>query len=224
MTQGTKRQLCEKCLHPLSTCLCALVQPVQNQVELIILQHPMEAKQAKNTAQLLHLCLNNSQLHIGETFSAAFFAEFQPQVSGSAQGLIYNLLLYPETLEEKSLGIISPPALDSAKLQLTENPEFAGNTAPISTLRLWVLDATWRKSRKMLYLNRELQMMPRLPLGEVPASGYSIRKAHSKNQLSTLEASCYALRQLEHNRVDYAPVFEAFSAFITKYQTFIPSP
>lgn len=223
INHGIKRQRCENCQHPLCTCLCGLVQPVLNQVELIILQHPLEAKQAKNTAQLLHLCLNNSQLYIGETFSSAFFTERQSRPSESTQGPIYDLLLYPETPEEKSQGIPSPPPLDNQQLQLATAPNLAGNTANISTLRLWVLDATWRKSRKMLYLNRELQVMPRLPLQQVPASLYSIRKAHSKNQLSTLEASCYALRQLEHNRVDYAPVLTAFAAFIARHNTFIPS-
>lgn len=218
MSHGTKRQACKQCLHPINTCLCELVQPVQNQVELIILQHPMEVKQAKNTAQLLHLCLNNSQLYIGETFSQAFFAERQACASDPAQGQIYNLLLYPDTPEEKSLGIASSPPLDSEKLQA------AANTPHISILRLWVLDATWRKSRKMLYLNRELQIMPRLSLVDAPTSHYSIRKAHSENQLSTLEASCYALQQLEHNRVDYGPVLKAFADFVTRYKTFIPSP
>lgn len=210
-----QRPSCPQCLRPQTTCLCRWVQKVDNQIELIILQHPLEVHQAKNTARLLHLCLNNSQLHIGEQFADSFWGE-----AGKTphQHPIYNLLLYPETPEEKSLGIASPPALDLAKLNPGEN---IGN---ISTLRLWVLDATWRKSRKMLYVNPQLQAMPRLSLHNPPASLYSIRKAHSENQLSTLEASCYALQQLEDKRVDYQPVISAFVAFIQQQKFFIPSP
>lgn len=209
--KATKRQTCPQCLRPLSTCICELIQPVQNHIELVILQHPLEVNEAKNTARLLHLCLKNSQIHIGETFTEDFFAQFNAPST-------YNLLLYPETPEEKSLGIITPPQLDATKLNIDES---ATNK---NLLRLWVLDATWRKSRKMLYLNPNLQRMPRIILQDAPASIYKIRKAHSENQLSTLEASCYALRQLEQNRVDYSPVLTAFAGFIKQHNTFIPSP
>jgi len=218
MTQSGKRQSCPRCLRPLSTCLCAWVQVVSNQIELIILQHPLEVHQAKNTARLLHLCLNNSQIHVGENFGPAFFKQLQNKELNNNEQSTYDLLLYPETPEEKSLGINSPPLLDATKLLVDKNYQ------PIATLRLWVLDATWRKSRKMLYLNPELQAMPRVKLHNPPVSGYSIRKAHSENQLSTLEASCYALQQLEEGRVDYKPVLQAFAAFIQQQHTFIPSP
>ena len=61
-----------------------------------------------------------------------------------------------------------------------------------------VLDATWRKSRKMLYLNPGLQALPRLALqGDLPASRYgALRKAHAPGQLSTLEAAACALQRL----------------------------
>jgi DTW domain-containing protein YfiP len=184
---------------------------VNNQVQLIILQHPQEAHEAKNTARLLHLCLTNSQIHTGEHFEDAFFAEIN-----SSGEFTYNLLLYPETPEEKSLGIMQPPMLDSARINIGDNLN------KLHQLRLWVLDATWRKSRKMLYLNPALQAMPRLSLQNCPPSIYKIRKAHSENQLSTLEASCYALWQLEQNLVDYSPIINAFSAFIAEQKTFIP--
>ena len=208
----TKRQHCSQCSRPLNTCLCKHVQVVRNGIELIILQHPIEATETKNTARLLHLCLNNSQLHIGEQFDDAFFAQLN---SRYAADKIYDILLYPMMPEERSLGISPPPLLDKSKLNsCTSSRHFV--------IRLWVLDATWRKSRKMLYLNPTLQRMARLPLEECPASSYHIRKAHNENQLSTLEASCYALQQLEQQTVNYTPVLQAFDAFIAEQKTFIP--
>lgn len=207
----SKRATCNRCLRPLKTCLCKHVQTVNNHVQLIILQHPEEVHEAKNTARLLHLCLTNSQIHTGEHFEDAFFNDKK-----SSENSIYDLLLYPETLEEKSLGILKPPALDIEKLKNADNLHE-------NQLRLWVLDATWRKSRKMLYVNTALQAMPRLTLENCPPSIYEIRKAHSENQLSTLEASCYALWQLEQNLVDYSPIINAFSAFIAEQKTFIPT-
>jgi DTW domain-containing protein YfiP len=206
----TKREVCSACLRPLKTCICKHIQSVQNLVSLTILQHPQEIYEVKNSARLLNMCLKNSQIEIGEIFSPHFFREYQEQG-------FYDLLLYPDTPEEKSLGIAHPPAVDLTRLASGDN---LINT---SSLRLWVLDATWRKSRKMLYLNPALQAMPRLSLQHCPPSIYKIRKAHSENQLSTLEASCYALQQLEHNAVDYSPVLNAFAAFVAEQQTFLPS-
>jgi DTW domain-containing protein YfiP len=178
-------------------------------VSLTILQHPQEALEVKNSARLLSLCLKNSQIETGEIFSPHFFREYQEQG-------FYDLLLYPDTPEEESLGIAHPPAIDVIRLPSGDN------LIDMGKVRLWVLDATWRKSRKMLYLNPALQAMPRLSLQHCPPSMYKIRKAHSENQLSTLEASCYALQQLEHNAVDYLPVLNAFAAFVAEQQTFLP--
>lgn len=201
----SQRQSCKICLRPLKTCICKHIQLVENKASLVILQHPQETQEVKNTAGLLALCLKNSQIYLGETFSTQFFQERR------AEGY-YDILLYPDTPKERSLGLASPEKADPESLDILN----------LSKVRLWVLDATWRKSRKMLYLNPSLQSMPRLSLHHCPPSIYKIRKAHSENQLSTLEASCYALQQLEHNAVDYSPVLNAFGAFVAEQQTFLP--
>lgn len=201
----TKRPMCNTCNRPVRNCICALISPIANRVEILILQHPDEAPNAKNTAGLLHLSLKNSQLQIGEHFAAQdldswlFADQKQP------------LLLYPEIPEYKALGLTAPQPLPALNL-MTANQ-----------LRLVIIDATWRKSRKMLYLNRALQSLPRMMLTETPSSIYKIRKAHSENQLSTLEASCYALQQLEQQQVDYAPLLTAMNLFVGQQSAFVPS-
>ena len=90
-------------------------------------------------------------------------------------------------------------------------------------IRLIVLDATWRKSRKMLYRNPLLHCLPRLSLQGLPASNYRIRKAHSLDQLSTLEATCAALAQLEGNTEKYQPLLAAFDSFVAQ-QMALASP
>ncbi len=74
----------------------------------------------------------------------------------------------------------------------------------------------------MLYLNPVLQTMPRLKLHDCAPTIYTIRKAHSENQLSTLEASCYALQQLEQQQVDYASLLTAMSLFVAQQSAFVP--
>ena len=91
-----------------------------------------------------------------------------------------------------------------------------------SRLRLIVLDGTWRKSRKLLQLNPLLRTLPRLSLNEVPQSRYLIRKAHRANQLSTLEATCFALAQIEGDAERFDPLLRAFDGFVAQQMGYRP--
>jgi len=196
-----KRPRCPACLRAISSCICRWVAPVQHTVEVLILQHPLEVHNAKGSARLLHLSLPNSRLLSGESFAPD---ELDTLLAGK-----HNVLLYPDTPGDRSLGIAPPPALDPAML------------TDLSQLRLVVLDATWRKSRKMLYLNPQLQRLPRLPLRDMPDSHYLIRKAHAPDQLSTLEATCYALMQLEHEEARFVPLITAFDGFVAQQLSYV---
>jgi DTW domain-containing protein len=188
-----RRPTCPQCARPLRTCLCRWVTPVDNRVEVLILQHPLEVGQAKGSAVLLQRSLGNSQLSTGEQFDATAL-ETLLHAGGRT-----SVLLYPDEAGDDQ-------AVDN--LPIRNIPTTGGR------LRLVVLDGTWRKSRKLLHLNPALQRLPRLALVAPPPSQYTIRKAHRPDQLSTLEATCLALAQLEQAPARYAPLLTAFSAFI----------
>jgi DTW domain-containing protein YfiP len=66
--------------------VCALVAPAHNRVEVLVLQHPDEVREAKGSARLMALSLARCRVVVGEVFEpAALEALLQP---GSA-------LLYP---------------------------------------------------------------------------------------------------------------------------------
>ncbi len=196
--EPARRLQCAHCLRPQRTCVCALAAPVISPVEVLILQHRLEVANAKGTARLLHLCLPGSVIADGEAFDPAALDALLDA------GGRTPVLLFPETPDEKSLGIAAPPPFPAAA------------PAP-SALRLVVLDGTWRKSRKMLYLNPRLQGLPRLALRDLPPSHYRIRKAQLPDQLSTLEATVQALEQLDGAVGRYAPVLDAFERFLAHY-------
>ena len=205
------RLSCAVCLRPQSSCICQWITPLAHRVEVVVLQHALEVTHAKGSARLLHLSLPHSVLAVGEVFADAQLqalisapldahtlahpATFQPK---------YTILLYPDLPQHQTLGLPAPPALAAERLR---DP---------SQLRLIVLDGTWRKSRKMLYLNPLLHALPRLALRDMPASGYRIRKAREPDQLSTLEATCAALAQLEGNAEPFAPLLAAFDGFVAQ--------
>jgi len=193
------RTLCRRCDLPASACLCCWTQAIDNPVELLLLQHPHEQHQAKGSARLLRLSLAHCRLWVGEQFEADAL-----QAALAAEGR-RALLLYPPTPGQAS------PMFEAA----------ADNAGP---LRLVVIDATWRKSRKMLLLNPALQALPRLALQQPPPSRYAAhRKAERAEQRSTLEAAVLALQSLEAQPERYEPLLQAFSDWLGERQERVPA-
>lgn len=201
MPHPIKRPVCSRCLRPQQTCICRWSTPIADATEVLILQHPLEEKHAKGSARLLHLSLPNSRLMVGEVFDGQELEELLHaplEPSGQRKNPV---LLYPDTPDDAGMAPATPVDVPQA------DPE---------RLRLVVLDGTWRKSRKMLYANPQLQSLPRLALRDMPASQYLIRKARGVHQLSTLEATCYALMQLEKKDAKYVPLLDAFNGFVAQ--------
>ncbi|MBC3882146.1 DTW domain-containing protein [Undibacterium sp. LX40W] len=191
----SKRLMCQQCLRAQKACICHCVQSADNTVDVLILQHPQEAKHIKSSGRLLRLCLRQSRIEIGEQFAQSQLREWL-----SADGR-QSYLLYPEGKNsslEPSCG--AKCTLESGSLALEK-------------IRIVVIDASWRQSRQMLRDNPLLETLPRYALSEMPASRYVIRQAHQVDQLSSLEACTYALMRLENEEQKFQTLLQAFDAF-----------
>jgi DTW domain-containing protein len=190
MSDTPRRPRCDRCALPLRTCVCALVTRVDNEVEVLVLQHPAEAREAKNSARLLGLSLARCRVVVGSAFEpAALLALLGGDVSG-------NALLYPSD----TLGAPASPDSTASAARPT---------------RLVVLDGTWRQSSGMLRANPLLQSLQRWTLApQAPARYRALRKAPKASHLSTLEAACAALAGIEGAPTRYAPLLDAFDRFV----------
>ena len=183
------RATCVRCLRPQATCLCALVRPTAHRTEVLVLQHPQEQRQAKNSVALLRLSLAQCEVFVGERFAPE---ALQALLQRSGRD---TRLLYPD--------VPAAPA-----------PAAPGATAG-APLRLVVLDATWRKSLRMLLEHPALVALPRLSLDAPAPTHYrAIRAARRADQVSTLEATVQALAMLEGPSFDAAPLLDAFGRFV----------
>ena len=189
--ESASRPRCAGCALPLATCLCALVVRVDNRVPLLVLQHPREAREAKGSTRLLARCLGRCRVVVGEEFDDATLA---PLLHGGGRR---SVLLYPSD-DGVADGLVDADALrDDASLQLV------------------AIDATWRKSLRLLRTHPMLAALPRMALLPGEATRYAaLRKARRPGQLSTLEASCAALALLERSPARYVPVLDAFERFV----------
>jgi len=162
------RPRCERCQRPLAHCLCPLIPHLDSRTRVVVLQHPSETAHALNTARLVALGLVNAELRIGEVFEDLDALLATPGYRPA--------LLFPGDEAEVLQGY--------------------GQDVDLPLL-LIVPDGTWRKARKLLYLNSLLESLPRVTLGHVQPSRYRLRKAPEPGALSTLEAVVQALNVLE---------------------------
>ncbi|PMV23522.1 MULTISPECIES: tRNA-uridine aminocarboxypropyltransferase [unclassified Pseudomonas] len=161
------RSQCSRCLRPATHCLCPLIPSLESRTRVLLLQHPSEVNHALNTARLAALGLNNAQLVVGEVFDDL------------------ATLLNPPGYQARLLF----PSDDAQPLQ-----RYAPDEQP---MLLVVPDGTWRKARKLLYLNPLLAALPRVTLMGDAVSRYRLRKAPGPGALSTVEAIAQALQVLE---------------------------
>lgn len=162
------RPRCARCQRPLDHCLCPLIPSLDSRTRVVLLQHPSEVSHALNTARLAALGLVNAELRVVEVFDDLPALLATPGYR--------PVLLFP-----------------GEQAQVLSAYEIADDTP----LLLIVPDGTWRKARKLLYLNPLLDALPRVTLGQVPPSRYRLRKAPEPGALSTIEAVVEALNALE---------------------------
>ncbi|WP_153773483.1 tRNA-uridine aminocarboxypropyltransferase [Pseudomonas sp. MNR3A] len=178
------RPRCERCQRPLAHCLCPLIPSLDSRTRVVLLQHPSETSHALNTARLAALGLRNAELLIGEVF-------------------------------ENLPALLATPGYRPALLFPGEQAEVVsaygeGDALP---LLLIVPDGTWRKARKLLYLNPLLEELPRVTLGQVQPSRYRLRKAPEAGAVSTIEAVVQALNVLEQP-ANFDELLRPFEALI----------
>ena len=178
------RAFCQKCDFLKSRCLCDVIQSIPNETHLIVLQHPSETKHPLNTVRILLKTFQKISLFIGEDFS---------------QDLKINTILS----DDKNRCALLYPGQHN-QIDIVQEKE---SSKPLT--HLFLIDGTWRKSKRIFLTSKNLQQMPTLSLIPTESSQYRIRKTPTGESLSTLEAAVMALSFIEPN----LPTQSAVNAF-----------
>ncbi len=182
------RVMCYRCYWPARHCWCGSITPMPTRTKFVFLMHPYEFKRVKaNTGRLTHLCLRDSELHLGIGFDE----------HEAVQALIndprnFPVLLYP-----------SRDAIDLSALPQSD-AQFATLSAQLASRRLvvFLLDATWRLVRPMLRTSLSLQRLPHIMFSGAAPSRYRIKRQPEPGCLSTLEATHELLLALDRSGLD----------------------
>lgn len=153
-----KRELCQKCTRPISTCLCEAVKAIPNKLNFLILRHKSETKHPLGSVKICELSLSNVIVLDGENFDhSEILNHFCSQNA---------YLVFPT---EKSEDISSIEK---------ENPE---------SMYFIILDGTWNKAKKIFFETKKLHTLKSIKLIPEQASNYRIRKSNVEGGISTLE-------------------------------------
>jgi len=181
--------MCYRCFWPQPLCWCGSITPMPTRTKFVILMHPYEFKRIKaNTGRLTHLCLADSELHVGESFDD--HAAVQALIADPRN---FPVLLYP-----------GREALNLSE-DRQDNSQLSRFNAQLSHRRLvvFLLDATWRLVRPMLRLSSSLQRLPRIMFSNAAPSRYVIKQQPEPGCLSTLEATHELLVALDRSGLDH---------------------
>lgn len=161
--------------------------------KFVFLMHPYEFKRVKAaTGRLTHLCLAESEIHMGIAFDE----------HEAVQALIHDPGNYPVLLYPKE------GARDLSKGEL-HAADFEGRR-----LVVFLLDATWRLVRHLWRASPSLQRLPRIMFSNAAPSRYVIKQQPEVGCLSTLEATHELLIALERSGLDrYALPDQLLSLF-----------
>jgi DTW domain-containing protein YfiP len=196
--------------------------------------HPKEFKEEKaGTGRLTHLCLPNSELHMGKGFDE--HEAVQALLNDTKN---FCVLLYPgaQAINLSEAGSMEPirpaqdkPGASSPAKQKDGKIRDSMADSRLLTFRsglqqrqlvVFVLDATWSGARKMLRLSPSLQRLPRIMFTPAAPSRYIIKQQPQAGCLSTLEAVHELLTVLERTGLDCYPQPEQLLGIFQRMQDF----
>jgi len=184
------RAFCYQCHRARVACLCGRIEKQPNDIRIIVLQHPDEVNNSKGTGIIAELGLQKYQKWVSEDFS-----QHKELISFIAENAANTAILYPlQDADELREG--------SAIFELS-NIE-----------NLIVIDATWRKAKKIWELQPLLAKLQCLSLTNAQVSNYRIRKVPKDGYLSSIESVVFALRALEGRRQAYQPLLDLFTEMV----------
>ena len=188
---------CLNCFRPLDNCLCKDITPIKTGVKFVFLMHPHEAKkQRTGTGRLASLSLADSEIIIDKSFDDNI----------KTQDLINNPSFYPMLLYP------GDSSLSTEEINFKE-------ILKDRTLLIFLIDATWREARRMMFLSPSLQYLPRLSFSREYRSQFLIKKQPKDNYLSTIESSYYLIKELKdtgvcNSNIDSEGLMEVFKRMV----------
>jgi DTW domain-containing protein YfiP len=206
-TDDAAEALCPRCQKPLAVCVCDAVAPLDNRVEVVVLQHPQEQDKVLGTGLLTTLHLRRARFRIGLSWSSLSAAVGRP-VDPKRWAVLY-------------LGPIehAAPAGDLIVADAKGGPLADQSGARAALEGILLLDGSWSQAKTLWWRNPWVLKARHLIIGPTTPSLYGkLRREPRRDGLSTLEATAFALSRIEGRPDIEAAMLSTFRRMLQRYR------
>jgi DTW domain-containing protein len=179
---------CPQCHKPVALCVCDGIVPFENEVSVLILQHPQEQDRTLGTARLTTLHFRNAVMKIG--------------LSWPSLGKILGRSVDPHRWAVLYLGSVKAADLAPGRDIVFVNRKGELERDQDALMRdiegIVLLDGTWSQAKALWWRNAWMLKCRRVVLGPRRPSRYGrLRREPRRDGLSTIEAAGMLLSRLE---------------------------
>ncbi len=200
---------CSRCGKPEALCVCAGVEPIDNRVALLILQHPQEQDRELGTARLTTLHLRHAAVKIGLSWSSLTKAVGR-EVNPKRWAVLYLGAATAAKL---------PPGRELTLLDSKGAPLADQDRVFAEIEGIILLDGSWSQAKTLWWRNAWVLKCRRLALNPKQPSRYGkLRREPRREGLSTLEAAALALARLGRQAEIETALTASFSRLLNAYR------
>jgi tRNA-uridine aminocarboxypropyltransferase len=209
VNQSSHPDDCSHCGKPPALCQCDAIVPVDNRVEVLILQHPQEQDRALGTARLTALHLRRATMKIGLSWPSL------TRILGRPTDPQRWAILY--------LGSAKAAALAPEREVVVLNRRGEAEREQDALLRgiegVVLLDGTWSQAKALWWRNPWMLKCRRVILGPRRPSRYGrLRREPRRDGLSTIEAAAMLLARLEGRPEIEEALTASFERLLARYR------
>lgn len=201
---------CSRCGKPPALCVCGEIEPLDNRIALLILQHPQEQDRELGTARLTVLHLRHATMKVGlswPSLAKALGREVDPKRWA---------VLYLGAASAANL----PPGRELTVLDGKGAPLADQDRVLHAIEGIIVLDGSWSQAKTLWWRNAWVLKCRRLALNPKQPSRYGkLRREPRREGLSTLEAAALALARLGEQPEIEAALGATFARLLGAYRS-----
>ncbi len=201
---------CPRCGKPTALCVCDGIEPIDNRIALLVLQHPQEQDRELGTARLTMLHLKHATMKVGLSWPSLAKA-LGREVNPKRWAVLYLGAASAANLpKDREVTLI-----DSKGAPLPEQERALAEIDGVI-----VLDGSWSQAKTLWWRNAWVLKCRRLALNPKQPSRYGkLRREPRREGLSTLEAAALALARLGHQPEIETTLSLSFARLLGAYRS-----
>lgn len=193
LARGNRVRRCQRCLLPLTNCLCDSIKPQPSRSRFCLVMFDTEPMKPSNTGRLIADILPETE--------AFLWSRIDPPAD----------LLRLVASDEYQPMVVFPASYAASPREVLTVPPSSGKP-PLFIM----LDGTWTEARKMFRKSPYLDALPVISVDLTMTSAYRLRAAHGEGQYCTAEVAA-ALLELAGDNQAASGLQEHFVHFRERY-------